>query len=46
MAKYKLAGKSKKAGRPAAAAAPCLIIILGVFVAIMLLFYFGMKSGV
>lgn len=45
MARYKLAGKAKKStGRPTAAV-PCVIVILGVFALIMLLFYFVLKSG-
>ncbi len=44
MAKYRLAGKKKKVGRSGAAAIPCVIIVLGIFVLIMLLFYFVLKS--
>ena len=44
MSKFKLAGKKKKAGRSGAAAVPCVIIVIGIFVAIMLLFYFALKG--
>ena len=45
MAKYKLAGKSKKPVRSAAAAVPCIVIVLAIGAAIMILFYFVLKSG-
>ncbi len=45
MARYKPAGKAKKPARSALAALPCLIIVLGIGVVVLLLFYFVLKSG-
>ena len=45
MAKYRLAGRAKKRdGRPAAAV-PCVVLILSIFLVIMFLFYFLLRSG-
>jgi hypothetical protein len=45
MAKYKPAGKTKKPARSAAAAIPCIVIVLGIGAIILVLFYFVLKSG-
>jgi hypothetical protein len=45
MAKYRPAGKAKKPTRSAAAAVPCIIIVLGIGAIILILFYFVLKSG-
>jgi hypothetical protein len=46
MAKFKAATGKKKAGKKSIAnAIPCLVLIIVGFSVIMLLFYFGLKSG-
>jgi hypothetical protein len=46
MAKFKAASGKKKAGAKSFAnAIPCLVLIIVGFSLIMLLFYFGLRSG-
>jgi hypothetical protein len=45
MAKFKAAGSRKKATASNARAIPCVIVIAGIFVVVLLLFYALLKSG-
>jgi hypothetical protein len=45
MAKYKLAGKTKRAGGRPPQAVGCVILIAMIVIGVMLLFYFAMKTG-
>ncbi len=45
MAKYKLAGKSKRTGSRPPQAAGCIVLLALIAIGVMVLFYFAMKAG-